>query len=152
MKHRTTILAALAMLLSTAALAQGRTTASQPPTDLQRLGDSLHLDASQQGRWQIVLAAAAESQGTSQTQLQVLAAAAREELGRPDADLPGLVRRQNQAATRILEARTRERQSFLDFYATASPAQQAAMRQFLLDKINRVERLQKLGASFGLGS
>lgn len=152
MKHRATIFATLAILLSSASIAQGNPAAPQSPADLLRLGDSMHVDASQQERWQAVLNAAAESQQITRQQLQSFTDTAREELGRADTDLPGLIRRQNQVATRVLDARTRERQSFLDFYATASRAQQAAIRQFLLDKINRLERLQKLGSSFGIGN
>jgi hypothetical protein len=152
MKTKFAIAGVLLLALSLAGAAQAASETAAAPPALVRLGQQLHLTPAQQPQWQAALDAAGRARGAAESGLRDFAAQAESELKKPDADLDRLSQLQQRHQQEAQAMRAEARQALLGFYAQATPEQQATMRQFLLDQIERLQRLQALREQFRGGA
>jgi hypothetical protein len=147
-----TLVLGAGLLLGLSLIGSAAADAPSAPPALVRLGQQLQLAPAQQPQWQAALDAAARARAVAQTGVQALASEAESELKKPDADLDRLSQLQQRTEGDVQAARAEARQAFLAFYAQATPPQQTAIRQFLLERVQRLQDLRALRGVFAPGT
>lgn len=117
---------------------------ADPDTALSLASERLALNPAQQDKLRPLLLQAIALRREIRGQGENLRAAGRVELGRPDADLRALSDERQALIAAELKKIEAMRQQFLAFYENElSPSQKARVRQLLLKRMDRFDRLRE---------
>ncbi|WP_428311385.1 hypothetical protein [Hydrocarboniphaga sp.] len=121
---------------------------ANPTQQLTELGEAMHMSDKQQAQWQQIIDATAQARRNGLQRADRRLSSAITTLKTPGADLGGMAMPEPDAESKA--DRERIRSMATTFYADATPAQQAQMRDFLATRLTRLQSLLHKRAERGL--